>query len=140
MTCWDQIQNPMSKNAIEIIVARGPSDWTLDTKKGVNHGLRSLERDDGHGEAGMPLPGPGFASYVASAPNRLTRSGKRQGERQGAAQLSLKQVFVDVVFDRHAAVAAEELAPFDQLLPRGIPEVILHYILMNEAICDAGIE
>ena len=34
-----------------MIVAKGPSDWTLDTKNRVNRGLRSMERDDSHDEA-----------------------------------------------------------------------------------------
>ena len=38
-------------NAIEIIVAIGPSDWTLDTKNGAIHGLRSKKWDFSHGEA-----------------------------------------------------------------------------------------
>ena len=46
-----QVQNPVFKIVIELIVARGPSDWTLDTINWVNHGLRSLEWDDSHDEA-----------------------------------------------------------------------------------------
>ena len=34
---YDHIQNPMFKNAIEMIVDWGPSDWTQDTKNVVNH-------------------------------------------------------------------------------------------------------